>query len=277
MRLLKSAPRQRVFVLGGFLSTTDLWAKFSDEWEATRLAKPAIAYFKSFEARHFEGEFKGWKAADRDNKVEALSRVIAQFAKVRVHWAIEHAHFEKYIRSIPVNPRSHASNNPYLTLFTHVVMTLVSMTPLLGLNGPCKFVFDQQGEIGAEAVQFWDDLKRYYEPYKKAHQSDLLGSPPVFEDDRLFQPLQAADLYVGELQPVYHAVVRTNLLMPYPKALTLMRNVPEMGGLLSEQAVRELRAGIILQAGPQSGGISYSEKTKRTARGKTKKSKKKPR
>lgn len=58
---------------------------------------------------------------------------------------------------------------------------------------PTDFVFDEQGPVGVDAVAWYSHFKSTQKP----HISALMGSTPIFRDDKLFLPLQAADMVAG--------------------------------------------------------------------------------
>jgi len=57
--------------LAGFVSTSEVWAQFSDSWQAELDRKPVLPYFKMNEAFHpnayspkNKNPFEGWKESD---------------------------------------------------------------------------------------------------------------------------------------------------------------------------------------------------------------------
>src|SRR4051794_29919926 len=71
---------RRLF-LAGYLHNAEAWAMLSDAWERELKKPPSIAYFKMQEAESLDkkGQFAGWSAAERDNKVFALAHIINHF------------------------------------------------------------------------------------------------------------------------------------------------------------------------------------------------------
>jgi hypothetical protein len=195
-----SEPRSLFFVLGGFISKSDRWPAFSDDWRAAQSKEPAIKYFKFNEALALKGQFDrawGWDEAKRDRKIDNLIDVILKYAQVRVHATIRHDEFKRHFRSVPTPKRHKAIDNPYVLLAMQLILAVAAWSPIRGIYEPCNFVFDQQGTYG-------DALAKWYPIFcgqaKATARTDIaryLGKAFQFGDDRHLMPLQAADLYAG--------------------------------------------------------------------------------
>jgi hypothetical protein len=64
-----------VFVLAGFLNTSDRWREFSEAWRRCMNDSPAISHFHMLEAASLSGQFTNWRRAARDAKVRLLVEV----------------------------------------------------------------------------------------------------------------------------------------------------------------------------------------------------------
>jgi hypothetical protein len=77
----------------------------------------------------------------------------------------------------------------------------------LATPNPVAFIFDGQGKIGDEAqlalMGAYSELKMIKLPNGKKI-SDCLKTSPIFEDDKTFMPLQAADLYAWCVNRQWH-------------------------------------------------------------------------
>jgi hypothetical protein len=80
--------------------------------------------------------------------------------------------------------------HPYILLFYALLIKVAQWQYDAGQRVPTDFVFDEQGSVGAEAVAFYS----YYKRIQKPEIAALMGSTPIFRDDKLILPLQAADM-----------------------------------------------------------------------------------
>jgi hypothetical protein len=88
----------------------------------------------------------------------------------------------------PILP--YALRHPYTLIFYPLIIKLAEWQHGAGDKLPADFVFDEQGDIGIETV-LWFSYMKYLQP---PHIQELMGSTPIFRDDKLVVPLQAADL-----------------------------------------------------------------------------------
>src|SRR5947208_7434328 len=73
---------------------------------------------------------------------------------------------------------------------------------VLALFPPCEFVFDDQREMGRRAAGWWPEFKKGLSSGKFDFAPYFTASPPMFKRDTEFAPLQAADLYAGQMSRV---------------------------------------------------------------------------
>ena len=196
-------PQSPVYVLAGFIASVEQWAAFSTDWQAALDEAPRLEYFKMKEAASLHGQFGrhfGWTPAKRDDRLATFTRIIRKRVRVRVSVSIQHAHFEKYLKSIPVPQRRLASDNAYVLLFQEIVISTAAVAPTLGITEPCDFIFDEQGALGLEALLWWPHFKATAERASRTDLPKFIGSPPIFRDEKHFLPLQAADLYAWQVR-----------------------------------------------------------------------------
>jgi hypothetical protein len=202
------APGDPVFVLGGLISSAKKWEAFSREWRGALDDPPSIQYFKMAEAANFsaKGQFArrlGWTEAKRDVKLELLTGVIVRHVELKVNCSVDKVAFAKYARSLAVPQRTSIINKPYAIAFQHIILATASVFLTYEIDQPCDFTFDEQGKIGQNAVAMWDVLKQLVEVNAARGRPDFgphLCERPVFGNDRLFLPLQAADFYAWHVR-----------------------------------------------------------------------------
>ncbi len=177
---------QRLF-LAGYVNRADKWALFSDAWDEELRGSPSIDYLKMRDANSLRGQFQGWTADARDKKLQGLYRVIRHFKPASIHSSVSRKEFEEIV--VPVAP--FGFSRPYSFCFQAIMIHLAYSTLESGLpKVPIEFIFDDQEGLGEEA-KFFYRLIRDNQP--KAVR-DILSVDPIFRDDKLVKPLQAADM-----------------------------------------------------------------------------------
>jgi hypothetical protein len=188
-----SSPTDPLYVLGGFIASTDQWAEFSSEWQTALSKEPALDYFKMAEANSLTGQFdqsNGWDRARRDDRVLALARIIRKHAPIRIEVSVKNRDFDRFFKTLPATQRSLATDSPYLFLAEALMVTVARAAPAFGLQEPIDFIFDGQGGFTDELHRWWPSLSAMLDPSIR----QFLGSKPIDRDDKKFEPLQAADL-----------------------------------------------------------------------------------
>lgn len=103
-----------LYVLGGFLAPSVSWPTFNADWQDVLKKDPAIAYFKMSEAISLRGQFDGWPAPLRDQKVFELAEVAERWAVARISAMVWKADFDAHIKG--ASPWREL-DNPYFLLF----------------------------------------------------------------------------------------------------------------------------------------------------------------
>lgn len=176
-----------VMVLGGWIAPVVKWLDFVPEWQAMLDMKPGIDYFKMNEAEKLCGQFKGWSEQRRDERVALAYKTVEQFASFQVSCIINLRDFYR-IFDPAITGASPA--NPYYLAFGSIINETAHYQGAIGIDEKIDFVFDEQVMEKDKIVRGWDYIKAHARPITK----HLIGSYPVFEDDKKFLPLQAADL-----------------------------------------------------------------------------------
>jgi hypothetical protein len=182
--------KEPFFSLGGFISTSDKWAQFADAWKAELDRKPSIPYFSmrsAFNPQH-GGPFKGWKQRPIERKVSEFLKIIKNHAILRVSCSLRRDDYEEIVKR-GLFPKS--IDHPYFVCFWRLIIETVKFAHELKWNAPIDFIFDEQGKMGSETIKWYPYIKKVA---PEAHKP-YFGSPPIFRDDKIFLPLQAADLY----------------------------------------------------------------------------------
>lgn len=202
------------FVLGGFLADFPTWERFSDDWDAVLSAPPSIEYFKMVEANALNEQFEGWSGRDRDAKVNALIDVINSHHVFQGTCAIDAEDYKDVVIPVLGDVLDGKYNDPYLMLFMGIIGHMAAMEhrwEYAQRNVPIDQIvmFDDSGGgshtgMPPQKVDFVFDTGKkltdraartiYDESLKKLNVfQDRLGTVD-FKDDKVFLPLQAADL-----------------------------------------------------------------------------------
>ncbi|MBV9077822.1 MAG: DUF3800 domain-containing protein, partial [Methylobacteriaceae bacterium] len=187
---------KRDLVLAGYVNTADKWAEFSHAWASELKRAPSIAYLKMREARNLSGEFKGWRSEDRDAKVQALARIIRETGPASIHSRVSRNDVDRMIK--PVAP--YAMRTPYFYCFQAILLPIaIHQNRSNDVRVPIDFIFDNQEGLGDEARNLYK-LIRLQQP---SEIRDLLSFDPIFRDDKLVNPLQAADMIAWYIRKFY--------------------------------------------------------------------------
>lgn len=193
-----SEPSGHTFVFGGFVADPATWAKFSDDWQAVLDLPPKLEYFKMTDAMSMCEQFaprRGWTEALRDMRIHAFIDVIEKHLKLAAYSVMRHEDFEKIIKPIPLPQRHLATDHPYFFLATQFILAVATRQRKQRTDNTIKFVFDQQLGFSDDFIVWWPALKHVAETQGLLA---FLDAAPIWEDEKKFLPLQAADLFVWE-------------------------------------------------------------------------------
>lgn len=203
-------------ILAGFLSTSEVWAKFSDTWKAELNTKPRIDCFK------FSKHYKDIKLKD---KISNLTKIIRSSPVVRVCSYIDKEEVNQYI--IKQQPKKRF-DHPYWLCFQHIIVETIADQIKHKLQTPIEFIFDDEGMLGIDCLMWYNYFKNYTFP---KWVLPYLGDPPTFKNDEKIMPLQAADLYAGLLR--YSFIENQIISWPPPNELKSLQEMPVIGGPIS--------------------------------------------
>jgi hypothetical protein len=204
------------------MSTVEKWACFANEWQVVLAEVPSIDYFKMSEAESLKEQFDGFTTDERDQKLKRLTDLVDRYSEFRFSYLIGREEYDEILR--PVLPKPY--KNPYLWAFNGMVSGLgslmVSKLPSFQkYEGEIECVFDRQGKLEKRAGRMYDKVRG-----KPGFQhSHLIREPIRFENDRVFLPLQGADLLAWHVRR-YHSVENEPMREPL-KVLTSSGNYHE--------------------------------------------------
>jgi hypothetical protein len=209
---------RRLF-MAGYLHRAAQWALFSEAWDEELRATPSIDYLKMSEANSFRDQFerrKGWTEQKRDEKLRGLARVIRHFAPISFQFSIGRKVYENDLT--PVSPRG--LGVPHFVGCFGVVSGLARYVASQGIKVPIEFIFDEQQGVDADINLFFSHMKKSI----PKNARNLIDGVPIFKNDKdkLFLPLQAADMLAWHLRREHEFCVLPNTL---PMADLLRNNL----------------------------------------------------
>lgn len=181
-----------VFILGGYVAPVEKWKQFSREWSAALSEEPAIAYLKMRHANSLRGEFWGWSVQARNTKLDRLAEVIINNVSLGVASAVFWEDWQKVKAEFPTIPLI-----PYDFLY-HGTMAVTArfVREHFPKLSKIDFIFDEQEGAGARAASSFALVKQWLEP----EEIEVVAGPPIQRDEKLFLPLQAADLLAWQIR-----------------------------------------------------------------------------
>ena len=244
-----SDPRSLAFVLAGFVASPTQWAAFSDEWEKTLHQPPRLEYFKNNEAMALKEQFdksRGWTEQSRNDRLVALAHVIRKHIPERFSVALRNEDYYRYMEGIPVRKRMKTLENPYFMLFHEFMLIVASVHSIGPKVVPCEFVFDDQGKIGERAAAWWPTFSNSLRTAAKFDFSPYFAAAPaMFKRDTEVLPLQAADLFAGQLN---RAMASDKIIIPPSPALRTLMLISGYHRVLDHKYFAPLRTKFLAMA-----------------------------
>jgi hypothetical protein len=173
-----------LFVIAGYVSTTERWAAFADEWQK----------LLDHDSRHYR-KLEYFKMAEMTSKGDRercrwFYNVIEEHALAAVSFALSTKELTRQVRRMFNNPKdAGVLANPWHFVSHLMIPEFVRGMESLGLPpGPVDFVFDDVSEK-ENVLSSWKDFKAAF-----PEEAKMIPGPPIFRSDMDYLPLQAADL-----------------------------------------------------------------------------------
>lgn len=192
------------YFLAGFVMQAEQWARFADAWKEQLDRPPRIEYFKMFEAASGKGQFGGrefYRKEIRARKICDLLEILEAFKPVGLYSSVDWREFRTQQKPFV----SGGATDPYHCLVPWLFDVLMAWQQHQEIfPEPVNFDFDEQGiEIGKAILSVYPIVKHNVpESLRK-----MLGRIPEMLDDKLYNPLQAADMLAWNLRH-HHDPVR---------------------------------------------------------------------
>jgi hypothetical protein len=218
-------PREEAFIMAGWVSDECTWQSFSSAWKSALDAAPTISYFKNNEAMSLKGQFQGWSASDRDEKIAKLAAVICNHSLAyAVVTTFKHDSYKALLDGF-VPPRRNLKSlplirSPYPICFHTTVATVLQQEVKRGTGCKVDFVFDSRNDALCKCIS---QFRRMKTMLKTEAIKNIAGSI-VPADDKVVPQLQAADLLAGQYLSTLRAKKNSALLNELAEHHTLFEN-----------------------------------------------------
>ena len=194
------SPHGGAFVLGGYVASVQSWARFAAEWEqmlpfGTRDSEGTMHFKMADMAVNHDrmSRVPGFYRIIENNVLFALSIIIDKTV-------LEHAKRRIWIPNKKINWG--ILSNPYMLGFVAMLDLIFthrkSLEPLIPPDFDIQFYFDRRSEKSA-ILSGWD---RHVSNRPEGY-GDYYGEAPIFENDKKFLALQAADFWVWWIREWY--------------------------------------------------------------------------
>lgn len=180
-----------IFTFAGFIGRAEVWAKFSQEWSVWINRPPRIEYLKMAEAVKFDKEFRKFGESQRNDKLRGCVEIIKEhLPQWAIHVTVDIAEWHRVLA--PDTPRM--LSDPYFTSFFGILSGVCY--EMLDTMVPEEFevIFDIHS-IFQPRINIWYEFVK--EMVRVIHDEALgriMPPSPLFRDDKVFVPLQAADV-----------------------------------------------------------------------------------
>jgi len=191
-----------VFVLAGYLSSTEKWSAFSDEWRAVRdLQEPRpLPYLKMADAYQLKKRtsvFYGWTEDERDARLKKFCPVINRHVEHGIAIVVPIEAHRKYFRGLFA---PEALDRPYFLSFFSLASLIAAVVRKVGYGEKVELIYDTQEN---ESKSFFMEQ---FEKFMQAAPPSAAGlfNIPKWEDDKDVLPLQAADMLAWHIRRYFY-------------------------------------------------------------------------
>lgn len=200
-----------LFVMAGYLATTEKWAAFSDKWaELLKPPKPTkFPPLRCFKMRQMN------KPKHRERCGE-FNRVIENHVIAGVSYTISVGQLRKLVAETFPGMRTKLED-PYHHALTGIVRAIGDERHQFGIDGPVDFIFDEARQKG-KVLAAWSGFQKSLR-ISHPEAAKFVSSTPIFRDDETTMPLQAADLiawWIREWQKNGIAYTSQEFAFPWP-------------------------------------------------------------
>ncbi len=175
-----------VFVFSALIQEATRWGAVADRWAGILAESPSIQYFKMDEADGTNGQFYGFSAPERDEKVRRLCKVVNDADLTELSFTTD----KKSLERAWGTPRRPPFSEPYFFAFQALIWGVGYELYSRGQREPFEIFFDEDLIFGPRAKAWYPIIRMCVDK----EIQDILPVEPFFRDDIDVPVLQAADL-----------------------------------------------------------------------------------
>jgi len=185
--------------LVGLVAKAEDWEAFSDRWRALLKIPPAVGAWHMKDAAHFEGEFRGWSSAMRDERLCFLANIVNDYRITALHCSADLSAYAEFMAPLSKTrpPRKSKAarvgkviREPYWLCFHSMIMAVCYELVDQEVKERFEIIFDENSILGPRVKAWYPAMRSWMEPHEQA----ITPIEPIFRDDKEFVPLQCADV-----------------------------------------------------------------------------------
>ena len=190
-----------VYVLAGFISRVRRWQVYSHEWDRVLKRPPEVSFLSTNEAFRQTGCFSGWSEREIEKRLLKLVEVIQNRVDGGAIFTLDHADYKAVmtkVEQLPFTPEElrklRMLKNPFYFGFHTVVVRMLGEHAHAHMKEGLQILFDH--DIDREK-RLENGYRNVIEGIRKEfpeHVKLLVNKEAEFRDEKVFLPLQAADL-----------------------------------------------------------------------------------
>lgn len=175
----------KVTILAGYMAEAQDWIKFSKEWKQLLSIRPEWPRFKMSEVATKRGD-------ETSERAMFHYRAIENYAELGFCVAVPHAPLAKVNREFGLERKW---DNPYYMAYIVLISVMRHYIMLSRPTESVKLTFDTQLGEYRTVLDAWDLMVA-----RNGGDIRPFISPPSFEQDEEYLPLQAADLFAWHVR-----------------------------------------------------------------------------
>ncbi len=219
------------FVLGGYVASPEVWDYFVPAWESILDSSPRLEYFKMSEAESLKGQFAGFSAKNRTERLGKFIDVILDHDLFEWSVVISNADY----REILLPTLLPQFRSPYYYALMGMLTALSGRYRWAGSDEQVHFILDTQKGMEHHAHLICNSFRKWHPTWRIGHVA--------FRNDKEHPPLQAADLiawqtrrFMSEAEPTRSEFRRLHSKYPgqSPRALIKRSDLSELARVTKE-------------------------------------------
>jgi hypothetical protein len=195
-----------VFVLAGFVARLRQWQVYSREWERILNVAPKVPFLSTNEAFQQRGCFAGWSKGAVEDRLLKLVQVIQNRVDGGVIFTLDHDGYKAVMAKVdeltltPERRKVRMLKNPFYVGFHVVVLTMLAKHQAIQTQERLEILFDEGIDRHNRLENGYRDLVRGIARQHPSHINLLVNKEAEFRDEKMFLPLQAADLLAWNIR-----------------------------------------------------------------------------